>query len=688
MNLPQLTAYLGSLVPADHDPLEAKVKSLKTKIKSEERPYAVFLTFDLERQSIRIEDPIPFSKDILYEYGYFGNNDAAQLQSYLVREVESLHYLLTSVWNDLRLALQKHNMGDSRLSKWIEEMEASELLVTGNKKGRGKVCLDRFQLPGSLEGKSVTLQKENRVICIGSQKFKYEAFVHAMLEHENKKDRFVLVIPAVFEQGVRIVLSQHEDYRKLVRKINNLELPEEREEDSHSSEQRVCYVCQQLKPSVKSEYTTKFSRTGINKVFTTTTINSARYKTDGYSYDDAYAICLECYRHLVNGEALIEKRFKGSIARESAFFLPEGLFEPFDYDSIGRIKDRLDFAFQCKEAGEWLEMVEADAEWMQHPYFTIHIIVYRTDGTSFTVLETIEDVPALRFMQIMKTIRQASGQLKPFLQGMSLGNIYRMVPIRETKKGEQVNVGRVLSLYKALFSGYRIRSETLFDYASEALDKGILQLSKEKIDNYRNMGLDEYHPDKVDFFIQRMAMQYLALIQVFQQLAILDRPVFTPSFGTEEQDMQLYDSVEAVEQFLDRQGFSSEAKALFYLGCMIHRVGVEQYKKGHKTKPVLKKIHFQGMSASEVYRLYYDVLDKLRQYDAFDRYSETLIEGFHRHCGILKEREWPLSDHANVFYIMSGYAYQVGALASHNKGRKQDGDPTESGADPAIAQLP
>ncbi|AST00700.1 MULTISPECIES: TM1802 family CRISPR-associated protein [Geobacillus] len=687
MNLPQLTAHLGSLVPADYDPLESKVKSLKTKIKSEERAYAVFLTFDLERRLIRIEDPIPYSQDILYEYGYFGNNDAATLQSHVVREVESLHYLLTSVWNDLQLALRKQHMEGSQLSKWIAKMEAAELIVTGNKKGNGKVRLDRLQLPGSLEGQSVTLQKENQKICVGSKEFKYEDFVRAMLEHGNKKDRFVLVISAVFDQGDRIVLSQYEDYRKLVRKINNLELPDEREEDSLSGEQRVCYVCQQLKYSVKSEYTTKFSRTGINKVFTTTTINSARYKTAGYSYDDTYAICLECYRHLVNGEALIEKRFKGSIARESAFFLPEGLLDAFSYDNIGRIKDQLDFAFQCPEAEEWLKMVEADVDWMQHPYFTIHIIVYRTDGTSFTVLETFEDVPALRFMQIMRTIRQVSGQLKPFLQGMSLGNIYRMVPVRETKKGEQVNVGRILSLYKALFSGYRIRSETLFDYASEALDKGISQLSKEKIDNYRNMGLGEYHPDKVDFFIQRMVMQYLALIRVLQELSILDRPVFTPPFRMEEQDMQLYESVEAIEQFLDRQGFSSEAKALFYLGCMIHRVGVEQYKKGHKTKPVLKKIHFQGMSASEVYRLYYDVLDKLRQYDAFDWYSETLIEGFHRHCGTLREREWSLSDHANVFYIMSGYAYQVGALAGH-KGRKQDGNATESDPASAIAQLP
>ncbi len=663
MNLPQLTAYLGSLVAEGRDPLQSKVRRVKTEIKPDEKPYAVFLMFDLEERTIRIEDPIPCHDDVPTRYGYFGNNTASEYQSYLVREVKSFHYLLTSVWNDLRLALRKHGMEYSELGVLIARMEETGLIMTGSTKGQGEVRLDCFRLPDSIEPGPITLHLDDKTIRVGQQPFKYEPFVRAALEHENKQDRFVLVIPAVREGGRRIVLSQHDDYRTLVRKINKLDRSDGHEGTrANSREMRVCYVCQQMKPDVKSDYTTKFSRTGINKVFTTKTKNSARFKGGRFIYDDAYSICPDCYQHLFAGEALIESRLKGFIARESAFFLPEGIFEPFDYDSIGRIKDDLDFAFQCKEAKAWLESVEADTAWMRNPYFVIHMVVYRTDGNSVTILETIEDVPALQIMRIMKTLEQTSRRLKPFLPGMSLGHVYRMIPVRETKKG-QVDIGRVLSLYKALFSGHRIRSETLFGYASEALDKGMRQLSKERMDNYRNMGLQLYHPDKADFFIQSIVMQYLAFIQAVQLLGILDKPVFTSNCDTEAREMQAHCSLEAMESFLEREGFIPEARALFYLGSLIHRVGFIQYKKDHKSKPVLKKIQFQGMSTSEVYRLYYDVLDKLRQYDLFDWYSDMLLEGFHRHRRTL-EKEWPLSEQANVFYIMSGYAYQVGVLAN------------------------
>ena len=136
----------------------------------------------------------------------------------------------------------------------------------------------------------------------------------------------------------------------------------------------------------------------------------------------------------------------------------------------------------------------------------------------------------------------------------------------------------------------------------------------------------------------------------------------------------------AMEAFLDLQGFAPEAKALFFLGVLLNRVASEQYKKGHKTKPVLKKIQFQGMSAKEVFRLYEEILEKLRQYDLFDLFSEQMIAAFHRHCGKM-EKNWPLSDHANVFYIMSGYGYQTSVFINRNKegeGLKQS-EPDERG---------
>lgn len=674
MNLPQLIAHLGSLTSQGQDSLMSRVKSVKIKLKENEKAYAVFLTLDLDSREIRIEHPIPYHEDLPKKYFYFGNNTAAASQCYLVREVDSFHYLLTSVWNDLMLSLRQNGMEQSELARVISRLEQADLISIGKNKGQGELRLSRFALPPELKAKTISLDREDKCFIVNGERMKFESFIRIALANYQRNDRFVLIIPSVVENGNNLVLSQHPDYFTLVKKINKLE--DQNDADSTEGKQRVCYICLQRKPGVSSTFTTKFSRSGINKIFTTTTINSARYFDNFYSYDDAYSMCGECYQKLLAGEALIEKRFRGSIARENALFLPEGFFESFDYESIGRIKDRVDFAFNSGDAEEWLKFVEADATWMSQPFFVIHIVVYRTDGNSVTVIDTIEDVPIFRILQLMKLIRQSVERIGLHLRGMSLGSVYRMIPVRETDKG-QVDIGRVLSLYKALILGHPIRTETLFDYACDALDKGMRQLSKERPDNYRNMDLFAYLPDKSDFFIQKICMQYLALLHTAQSLELLDKPAFLLR-REEVLKMEDISSLEAIEEFLNVQGFIPEARALFYLGVLLNRVASEQYRKGHKTKPVLKKVQFQGMSAKEVFRLYEEVLEKLRQYDLFDLHSEQMISAFHRHCGKM-EKDWPLSDHANVFYIMSGYGYQTSVSVNRKKEKeKEDEDAVPS----------
>ena len=669
MNLPQVIAGLGAIAGQGQDSLMSRIKTIKTKLKKDEKAFAVFLTFDLDSKKICIDSPIPFDDDVPKKYFYFGNNTAAASQCYLVREVESFHYLLTSVWNDLLLSLRQNGLENSELAALVTRLETEGFIKTGRNKGQGNLNLDRLVLPSALSTATIRLDLENKSLSIGNESLKFETFIRTVLEDDNKKDRFVLVIPEIMEGGKKTILSQHADYLTLVRRINKLEA--ENSETTNSDDQRICYICLERKSNVSSSYTKKFSRTGINKIFTTTTINYARYYHNMANYDDSYSICNDCYQNLLAGEALIEQRFRGSIARENAIFLPEGIFESFDYDSIGRLKDKVDFAFNSGDAKEWLDSVAADASFMQHPLYVIHIVIYRTDGNSVTVLETMEDIPVSRFVQLIQQFELACKRIRPLLQGMSLGSIYRIIPVRETDKG-QVDIGRVLSLYKALISGHLIRSETLFDYACEALDKGMKQLSKDRPDNYRNMDLFVYLPDKSDFFIQKICMQYLALFHTVQSLGLLDKCIFSPvadiKEGTAMEDLS---SIESMEAFLEVQGFMPEAKALFYLGVLLNRVASKQFDKAHKTKPVLKKIQFQGMSAKEVFRLYEDILDKLRQYEMFDWYNEQLVAAFHRHCGNL-EKQWPLSEHANVFYIMSGYGYQTGILVELAKRKKDE----------------
>ncbi len=99
---------------------------------------------------------------------------------------------------------------------------------------------------------------------------------------------------------------------------------------------------------------------------------------------------------------------------------------------------------------------------------------------------------------------------------MSIGHIYRIIPVRTNRKDDQLDIGRVLSLYKALLNGEQIKSEVLFNYVTEALDKGLRQLSKEKIDNYTNLNLHYYRNEREDFYIKDIIMRYLVLFYICQ----------------------------------------------------------------------------------------------------------------------------------------------------------------------------
>ena len=96
-------------------------------------------------------------------------------------------------------------------------------------------------------------------------------------------------------------------------------------------------------------------------------------------------------------------------------------------------------------------------------------------------------------------------------------------------------------------------------------------------------------------------------------------------------------------------------KALFLLGYLIGEVGSAQSSTGHKKKPILDKVNFQGMGVEKLNRLTGDVLEKLRQNNILqyneDAYSslKILIDS-----NIVK---WGLSNQENVFYVLSGYAF-------------------------------
>jgi len=666
MNLNQLTAYIGSNVGSQGD-LGSIVKEIKTGQKGNANFFTVFLIFDLGNRQIFFGRPEPFTDESVYRYHYFGNNPGASTQYYLARDMKSSGYLLGTVMSDLYLLLKKHQMENRELGGLVKEMEKAGLVVTDEKQGKGYVRLNRLRLFKEVNDyKTIELAEKKTVICKTEDnneiRYSLEKLARADLGDDNKHNQYALIVPAVkTTDGGIIVMSTHPDYVELAKREKLKSQPAAQDK---GTAERVCHLCGQAKNDVKYDYAKKFDPSRINKIFTTTTINTAPYfkKKD---YARIYALCNQCYRKLLTGEKEVSERFQGKIANENVFIIPESLLSDFNYQFLGKIKDNVDLAFRRDDADAWLKKIKDEAQLMEQSFYTVNFVFYRTDGRSVTILQVIEDVPTLRFTGIIRTMAEVLEQMQPHLQGMSIGSIYRIIPVKTNKKKEQLDIGRVLTLYKMLLTGGEIKKENLFAYALEALDKGLKQLGKKQLDNYENMILYRYGGGKQDFFIKNIVMSYILLFHICQRFDLLDRNEFMPeekrgNFMEASFNEKIAGSIERMEQFLDQQGFKKEARALFYLGTLVYRVAVAQYNKEHRTKPVLKKIDFQGMPPRDIHRLYFESIEKLRQYNRFTLFAEALMNRFHYYAGSM-EGKWPLSEQANVFYVLAGYAYMVGS---------------------------
>jgi len=111
---------------------------------------------------------------------------------------------------------------------------------------------------------------------------------------------------------------------------------------------------------------------------------------------------------------------------------------------------------------------------------------------------------------------------------------------------------------------------------------------------------------------------------------------------------------EKLAQFFNEMDYSPQQKSLYWLGRMIGKVGTAQYNKGHKQKPVLNKINYNGMDFAKIQRLYVDVFELATQYKIANEIS-FLSNNFSQNFPA-NEKLWKLSPQESVFYILSGYS--------------------------------
>ena len=122
--------------------------------------------------------------------------------------------------------------------------------------------------------------------------------------------------------------------------------------------------------------------------------------------------------------------------------------------------------------------------------------------------------------------------------------------------------------------------------------------------------------------------------------------------------------------FFETMKYDDEEKSLFLLGYLMGSIGSAQYKTGSiKSKPILNKINFDGISKDKLLFLTNTVAKYLHQYKLLsqneDIFSEmkTLMDS--------KIKDWSKSSQENVYYILSGYAYLNKQILKNFKNKKE-----------------
>ncbi|WP_024833236.1 TM1802 family CRISPR-associated protein [Ruminiclostridium josui] len=653
MDMPLLIADIGrSSEGGIYDKLGKSIKIASKDLKKD--LINVFLDLNIDKGCIEF-DVQPYYPSCEKDYNYFGNNSASNVQFYPVRDASSILYY----WFGKSKGVFK-NLLDS-----LEDGQLKEMLEVCEK-------LKLFDIDGVNCGKVISRNNETLIvefakegkdknIYVNKEKSSGEKLFLAYIGAQNA-EKICLVIPRIIYNNSKYVISNHKDYLELCEK-------QIQGQSEGAKSNYICHICNKVCDDVNTvAYSGKLSRSSISKAFVTTTINYAP-NFDKNKFDSVFSICGSCASLLKSGENKAMSEMKSKIAGEDAVLLFEGLYENIEYGYCEKLKKNIDIVFNTKDSQEWFDALIAEINEEQkvnHFYFSI--IFYKTDGNSCSIKKTIESVSNAKFKYIQKVFEESRLSMSQYLRYFNLGHIYKLVPVSADKKGTQLNIKRVLNLISAVIQGELIYKNEIMEFACEALEKGVMQLKSSELRNYRNLySLEFFYNEQkkskdcryTDKYIKKIVMSYICLFKSLQKLNILNREVFKV-VNEAKSTGDLPEEIAEMETFLNSNGFSTEAKGLFYLGAMIYQIGVAQAKKQHAQKPILDKISFSGMNAKEVVQMYLDVLEKTRQYQKTVNlwWFERLQKQMHLNFGDLSTVKL-LNEKENVFYIMSGYAFCV-----------------------------
>ncbi|RKX93606.1 MAG: hypothetical protein DRP84_08190 [Spirochaetes bacterium] len=373
-----------------------------------------------------------------------------------------------------------------------------------------------------------------------------------------------------------------------------------------------------------------------------------------------YNICKECYQYLMIAENFIDNNLKTKIGSLNAYIIPHFIFKINNLD-IKEFSTYINSSTSSISNIESLEKFQTELERFRKyeakkNNFIINYLFYHSPpgSSEFKILKLIKDVPPSRLDFIRRKEEEISNLVDDCYDNnrnlkIDLDGIWSCIPIKEDN-GNYFGFSKYLDIIDAIFSDRQVDYNFLVNQFIE-----VIRIIKFERKGY-NIWIGQDLTNKI--------LQLNFLLLFFKKLNLLG------GWNMDEISNESMDKIQdmipkdILDYWNDIEIYENDCrKALFLLGYLIGEIGTAQSTTGHKKKPILNKINFQGMGIEKLERLTNDILEKLRQNKS--REGKTLLEyktneDIYSALKLLmdvKRKEWRLSNQENVFYVLSGYAF-------------------------------
>lgn len=387
------------------------------------------------------------------------------------------------------------------------------------------------------------------------------------------------------------------------------------------------------------------------------------YNTDkvGFSSDldgkfiRNFNICTTCYADLLSGERFIDNNLKLNLGGINCYMIPTLLFKNPDLnymklcEDVSRKNNAVsNFTNLSEFERELKEFREFDDE---QNNFLINYLFYRKGKGDFKILKLIKDVPPSRLEKILSIewgistlIKERYNNQRSF--NISLRTISKIIPLGlPDKKSKKVSsYASYLDILDSVFSNKKIDYSSLIGKFIKTIKIVYFKRPGYTVTPKVDTTVDNHQRDLI---LKILQMNFA--LKFFKQLDLLK--------GIHMEKSEKIESIpDEILQFWDAVGtYNDPQRALFLLGYLIGGIGNKQWKAGHKSKPILNKINFEGMNIPAVVRLTNEVFEKMIQYKIL-KYHESLFYQFKKLIDTYSP-DWGLNNQENVFYILSGYSF-------------------------------